>query len=306
MSDVVLSVVIPAWNAAECLPQAVASARAVLPPGSEIVVAVDGSGDGTLETAQALVRDSGGTVRMVRHPDARNHGAGATRNLGIESALGEFIAFLDADDRYLSGRFGQCLPFLRGHPEVDAVFEFTAVEFESPTDRDSFRGVETIGAELFNVPDLVAAVSRGKCWHLDAMTLRRSAISKMGEFDPALPRGQDVEFMLRAVCRLSVRPVPGTAPVAAYRRHPRNRSAFGREGDMLQVIRHSLRWARTMDAGIEDRIRTAYLQSVFDRARMTAASGRRAKAIADLACVACGIPRLWRSRLFWRTLGGIG
>jgi glycosyltransferase involved in cell wall biosynthesis len=305
MSDVLLSVVIPAWNAAGCLPQAVASARAALPPGSEIVVAVDGSADDTPEVAQSLARDSGGTVRMVRHPDARNRGAGATRNLGIEAARGELIAFLDADDRYRSGRFGRCLPFLQEHPEIDAVFESTAVEYETNADRDSFRGVVAIGADLFHVPDLVAAVSRGKCWHLDAMTLRRSAIAKMGAFDAALPRGQDVEFMLRAVCRLAVRPVPDAEPVAVYRRHPRNRSAFGREGDMLRVIRHSLKWASTMANGCEDRISEAYLSSVFDRARQNAAAGRRAKAGADLLRAAWHFPRLWRNRLFWRTLGGI-
>jgi glycosyltransferase involved in cell wall biosynthesis len=304
VSDPIVSVVIPAWNAAGCLPQAVASARAALPPHGEIVVAVDGSSDDTLETAQSLARGSGGVVRVVRHPDARTRGAGATRNLGIEAARGEFIAFLDADDRYLPGRFERSLPFLRDHPEVQATFEATAVVFETAADRDSFRGVETIGEDLFGATDLVAAVSRGKCWHLDAMTLRQTAIREMGGFDPALPRGQDVEFMLCAVCRLNVRPVPGETPVAAYLRHPRNRSAFGREDDMLRVIRHSLRWARKMEAGLADRIATAYLQSAFDRARKTIADGGQAKARTDLLRVAWAFPRLWCSRLFWRILRG--
>ena len=44
-------------------------------------------------------------VRLLHHPDGKNHGAGATRNVGIKNAKYDYIAFLDADDFYLSERF---------------------------------------------------------------------------------------------------------------------------------------------------------------------------------------------------------
>lgn len=86
----VASIVIPAYNHAHCLPDAIASALAQSVP-CEIVCVDDGSTDAT----SAILERFAGRVTTLRQPHA---GVAAARNRGIEAATGEFVNFLDADD----------------------------------------------------------------------------------------------------------------------------------------------------------------------------------------------------------------
>ncbi|MBI3891263.1 MAG: glycosyltransferase family 2 protein [Candidatus Wallbacteria bacterium] len=86
-----VSVVIPARNAARFLPDCLASVRAQTRQPDDIVAIDDGSTDGTA----ALLAAAG--IRTLALP---GHGAGAARNAGVRAASGDWIAFLDADDRW--------------------------------------------------------------------------------------------------------------------------------------------------------------------------------------------------------------
>jgi dolichyl-phosphate beta-glucosyltransferase len=95
-----LSVVIPAFNEARRLPGTLTEVLAYLnrqPYRAEVVVVDDGSTDDTAR----LVREwpSAATpVRLVAHPDGRNHGKGATVRRGMATAMGEYRLFMDADN----------------------------------------------------------------------------------------------------------------------------------------------------------------------------------------------------------------
>jgi glycosyltransferase involved in cell wall biosynthesis len=86
-----VSVVIPAYNLARYLPQAIDSALAQTLPAAEVVVVDDGSWD---ETPRVLA-SFGGRIRAIRQ---ENRGLSAARNAGVAGASGDLIAFLDADD----------------------------------------------------------------------------------------------------------------------------------------------------------------------------------------------------------------
>jgi glycosyltransferase involved in cell wall biosynthesis len=64
----------------------------------------------------------------------RNHGAGATRNLGIEKASQNFIAFLDADDYYLPNRFDAEKELFK-NSEIDGIFGAIGVEYLTEKER---------------------------------------------------------------------------------------------------------------------------------------------------------------------------
>ena len=98
-----VSVVIPVYQAAAFVEQAVESALAQ-PETGEVLLVEDGSGDGSLAECERLAAGDG-RVRLLRHPNGENRGAGASRNLGIEQSTCPLVAFLDADDYYLLGRF---------------------------------------------------------------------------------------------------------------------------------------------------------------------------------------------------------
>src|SRR3712207_3634410 len=100
MTTPLLSVVIPTWNRARLVCEAVASALAQGAEGSvEVVVVDDGSTDGTCD---ALASRFGDSVRVLRTEGRR--GPGAARNLGVRASRGELIGFLDSDDLWLEGK----------------------------------------------------------------------------------------------------------------------------------------------------------------------------------------------------------
>lgn len=102
MSDkVIVSVVIPAYNAAGFLANAVASLQAQTLADWEAIIVDDASTDGTLAVAESLAQ-ADRRVRVVTQE--QNGGPSAARNVGFAAASGAWIALLDADDIYLPER----------------------------------------------------------------------------------------------------------------------------------------------------------------------------------------------------------
>lgn len=96
--------ILPAYNAAATLPAAIASVLGQSLGDLEVIVADDGSRDGTAEKAAAIARRDG-RVRVL--PAARNSGAAAARNRALAAARGDWLALLDADDRMAPGRLAR-------------------------------------------------------------------------------------------------------------------------------------------------------------------------------------------------------
>src|SRR5210317_669111 len=94
-----ISVVIPVFNAERYVESAVESALRQSET-AEVILVEDNSPDNALEICQRLEAQDP-RVRLFRHGDGKNHGAGESRNLGIRNARCDYIAFLDADDYYV-------------------------------------------------------------------------------------------------------------------------------------------------------------------------------------------------------------
>src|SRR5690242_10687505 len=94
-----VSVIIPAYNYARFLPQAIESALQQDYPEFEVLVVDDGSTDNTAEIAAVYSRAD----KRVRYLHQKNAGLPAARNTGIQHARFDFIGFLDADDAWLPG-----------------------------------------------------------------------------------------------------------------------------------------------------------------------------------------------------------
>src|SRR5690606_1248107 len=104
-----ISVIIPVYNAAAFVEQAVQSAL-TQPEVSEVILVEDGSEDKSLPICEKLASQND-IITLLRHPGGVNKGAGASRNLGIQHTKNEWIAFLDADDYYLENRFTNSLQY---------------------------------------------------------------------------------------------------------------------------------------------------------------------------------------------------
>jgi len=118
-SDAILvSVVIPTYNRAAKVVEAIESVRAQTFSRWEIIVVDDGSTDSTPED---IARGFGKDLR-VKYVAQANRGASAARNRGIALAKGEVIAFLDSDDLYFPGFLAAHLSVYQNHPSADVVF----------------------------------------------------------------------------------------------------------------------------------------------------------------------------------------
>jgi glycosyltransferase involved in cell wall biosynthesis len=107
----VVSVVIPAFNAARYLGEALDSVFGQTLTDLELVVVDDGSTD---ETPQ-VVQGYGSRVRYVRQPNA---GVASARNRGVAESSGRYVAFLDADDVWLPGKLERQLEALAARPSA--------------------------------------------------------------------------------------------------------------------------------------------------------------------------------------------
>lgn len=120
-----VSIVVPAYNAAAHLPACVACIRAQAQADLEIIVADDGSTDATAAVLAGLAAQAP-DLRIVSHADRGNHGVAATRNRAMAFAKGQYLWFVDADDRLRPGAIAMLLAAARaGNADVVA---FNAVE----------------------------------------------------------------------------------------------------------------------------------------------------------------------------------
>lgn len=196
-----LSVIVPAYNAAETITSAVRSTLRALPRDAEVVILDDGSADATAATAEAI---DDARVRVLSRP---NRGVATTLNDLIDATDSEFVARMDADDLVLPGRFRSQLGAIADG--ADAVFT-TVVTWGSGlpgVPRPSGIAPEDFGLHLL----LTNPVAHS------TLLARRSAIVDAGGYR-AIPT-EDYDLWLRMAtggARLRRLALPGLA----YRVHP--------------------------------------------------------------------------------------
>jgi glycosyltransferase involved in cell wall biosynthesis len=187
-----VSVVIPAFNAERTLARAVDSvlAQQGVEDTAEIIVCDDGSTDRTAE----VLEQYGDRLVVVRQ---ENRGRGAARNACLARARGEFIAFLDADDKWVPRRLAIGLNAALTHPDCDVFYGNALVMDGAGTIYRAMNGEWHVGHSGWVFPYLL----RHNFVPLPTVLVRRTAVDAAGWFDESLRRSQDLEWLLR----LSVR-----------------------------------------------------------------------------------------------------
>jgi len=225
-----ISVITPVYNAEKYVTQAVESALQ-FDEVFEIILVEDKSPDEALEVCKKLA-EKYDRVKLFQHPDKGNHGAGASRNVGLEKASGDFIAFLDADDYYLPNRF-EAEKELFKNPEVDGVYGAIGVHYYSEKAKEQYYPI--FGDRLTTVYKKHAPkdVFRGQLgmngsfglFSIDALTIRKSALDK--KLSPMMKTHlrlhQDTEFLFRLSYYLDLYPGILNQAVAIRGVHESNR-----------------------------------------------------------------------------------
>ncbi|HEX3042932.1 MAG TPA: glycosyltransferase family A protein [Solirubrobacterales bacterium] len=200
-----ISVVIPAYEAAGTIAEAVGSALSQDPPPHQVIVADDGSGD-ALEQALAPFRPD--QVSLLRLPHA---GVSASRNAACREANGEFVLFLDADDLLLPGKLAALGRLGGERPGLDILA--TDLWFELDGRRSGRFGE----ANAFPSAEEQRRTILERCFVAQA-AVRRSRLLALGGFDESLRTGEDWDCLLRLVLDGSVAGFDD-APLAVYRIH---------------------------------------------------------------------------------------
>jgi len=229
-----ISVVIGVYNAEPYLAEAVESVLMQDYRPLELIVVDDGSTDGSGEVARRYAE-----VRLIQQANAGN---GSARNTGLQAATGEFLAFLDADDRFAPGKLSLQMRALDEDPDLDMVFghvqEFVSPELDEET-RATIRPPAATPMP-WTAPNL--------------MLIRRASFDRVGLFSTTVRVGVTVDWFARAdEAGLRHRILPQT--VLERRLHTQNNGLRERDArsQYLEVLKAALdrRRAAAGDSGPE-------------------------------------------------------
>jgi glycosyltransferase involved in cell wall biosynthesis len=247
-----VSVVIPTHNRADVVGDAIQSVIFQTFEDWELIVVDDASEDNTEEVIGSF-KDQ--RIRYVRHE--ANRGGAAARNTGVRESSGDYIAFLDSDDRWMKKKLeGQVAVFRNNDEETGLVYTGLTREGEK-TGQKCPKHEGWISEKLFlNNPV-------GSC---SVAVVKKNVISEVGGFDEELPSSQDKDLWLRISHRYKIRFLSG---IYVIKRETKNKKQISRnhvskcEGKVKFYNKHMHKFS--------DRKKSMYLRKMgrIFRTRMT-------------------------------------
>jgi len=220
-----ISVVMPCYNAAPYVEEAIGSVLGQSYPHVELIVVDDGSTDGSTEILQRLASENPEHVTLIYQ---NRTGPFAARNQALAHANGNYIAFLDADDTW--------------HP--DALFLMhNALAAESAD--IAYCGWQNIGVAAtdaqpkippaFDAPEAINYFLEHRPWPINNALIRRTLIDELRGFSERAPTAMDHDLWLRMLAR---QPRFARVPkvLAFYRRYPRGEAHIPRWRQMFDAV----------------------------------------------------------------------
>jgi succinoglycan biosynthesis protein ExoO len=297
--DVLISIIMPVFNAERTVRDAINSCRAQTYSNWELIIVDDASTDRSIGVI-AEVEDS--RIRIIA--SSENRGPGAARNLALEVAQGEFICTLDADDLYHPARLQILLEEARAHgtvPDVVVVDRF--LRWESLDVRPDRFGYGELPERLGEAPEGLDPLE----WFSPVSPFfHRSAVVHSSVKYPTTRGGEDTAFLVRLLGHNRLRLVRVPTVTYAWRRSPGSLTAksvehagdaelslemlvpeFAELPDVARVIHDKLVHARA------ERRTAEFLEAV--RSGHLIESGRRL-----LRCPRLAVILLWRIPLWIR------
>ncbi|MTJ10461.1 MULTISPECIES: glycosyltransferase family 2 protein [unclassified Anabaena] len=185
-----VSVIIPAYNAAQFLPAAITSVQRQTCSDWELLIINDGSTDDTV----AVVRQYQETDNCIHLIHQLNQGVSTARNLGIEKSKGQIIAFLDADDQWFPDKLQQHLQHFQSHPRLGVSFSQVEILNQSgePTGQVSSSRLTDLKPEYLLSENPTTTTSN---W-----VVRKEVFAQVGGFSPDMSYSEDLEWLLRVIC----------------------------------------------------------------------------------------------------------
>lgn len=229
----------------EHLAEAVESLKEQSVEDWELHIVDDGSSDGTLALATRLAEGDPGRIRLHRHPGGVNRGMSASRNLGLHHATGEFVTWLDHDDRFLPHKLETLHAAMERCPEAVAVIGPCRRwwSWSSSDQEDEDQVILTTGTDqLLPPPGLLPVFLENPRAVPLAPLVRRRPLEAMGGHVECFPgMYEDQAFLARLMFRHPVFVIPDVLHL--YRQHDSSCVArTHRSGLDVQNRRRFLHW----------------------------------------------------------------
>jgi glycosyltransferase involved in cell wall biosynthesis len=219
-----VSVIIPTFNRASLVTQAVESVLAQTVRDFEIIVVDDGSTDGTVQALEPYLSE----IRYIRQA---NRGIAGARNRGIEEARGEFLAFLDSDDRFEPRMLEVVLETFKQYPAAGSVATAER-EIDSWNRRGTRVFTKRSAGAYFSPETLVGTDTRIGCGR--PAVVRRRWVEQLGGFDEEIRCAVDCDLWIRYSFHMPI--VLQPEPLVLRRTHGANLSR-NRKQDALDWLR---------------------------------------------------------------------
>jgi glycosyltransferase involved in cell wall biosynthesis len=248
----VVSVIIPARNAALTIERALASVLAQRFRPIEAIVVDDGSCDTTAEVVRGFANPA---VRLIRLP--QSCGAAAARNIGIEACSGEIVAFQDADDEWLPGKLEQQVKRLHSDPRL--ILISSRAVFISATGEELgllFGGaLPATGTRAWQ-----ALLARNTIATPTVVTWRRHLV-EAGCFDSSLAVAEDQDMWIRLAMRGPLAAIE--APLVRVHASQNSLSLVGTSGGFRQQIEFTLPMIERYVAAKRDDMSPGEIRRIF-------------------------------------------
>ena len=218
-----VSVIIPVYNYERYLGEALESVLGQTYRNLEVIVVDDGSTDQSREVARSFA------ARGVVYCHQNHAGIGPARNKGVELARGEFLAFLDADDRWPLEKIERQLKAFENDPALEMVFG-QALQLQNGAGWEA-----GVNDKSLNVAGMVPGMVPG------TMLIKRAAFDRVGKFQGDLKVGEFIDWYARAV-ELNVRSLVMPDLLLWRRIHDSNQGVRERQSvtDYARVLKAKL------------------------------------------------------------------
>ena len=202
------SVVIPCRNAARYIQGAIESVSSQTLQPIEVILIDDGSTDDSIEIAKRVLPD----IKILQS----NHRNGAgTRNVGIEAAKGDWIAFLDADDIWYSDHLERASALLAGSSDVGFLNWYDSFSNDAPENKISRENKISVKQPTSGLSDEVffSSYESNHWFNMHGCVVLRQRLITVGMLDTTQIRRHDIEMWFRVIHgqTWSYDPIPSTA-----------------------------------------------------------------------------------------------
>ncbi|MFH2141736.1 MAG: glycosyltransferase [Bacteroidota bacterium] len=206
-----VSVIIPVYNGEKYISETIQSVISQTYTDWELIVVNDGSTDNTLKIVEQYCQKD----KRIKLIDKINEGVSVARNTGYLSSKGDFLAFLDADDKWHEKNLSKKIEFLKTNSEIGLIHaDMQFIDESSNIKRECYSGKEG------NILKSLLLWDGTNIPSPSSILVRREVIQIVGLFDTDLSTAADQEFFFRVASKYKIARIPRV--LGFYRFHSTN------------------------------------------------------------------------------------